>query len=243
MENQSNRNKSLESFWKGNKRLFFGVVLIVIGTAWIFEQTGLMPRMLKEVIFSWQMLLIAFGIFSLNNENKLTGWIFISLGTIFLLPEVIEIPRVLTRLRWPILLIILGLIILVRRRSEPREIIGRSGEGIDFFDDFVVFGGREVIVNSQQLVGGRSTTMFGGSEYDLRVSKLSEEGAVIDCVSLFGGTSFKVPPDWLVKNEVSTILGAFSDKRGNVIADTTNPSKCLVIRGFTAFGGIEVKNF
>ncbi len=243
MENKPTKFDTMESFWKGNKRLFFGVVLIVIGGVWIFEQTGLMPRVLQDVVFSWQMLLIGIGVFSLNNGNKVTGWVLVSLGGIFLLPEVMEIPRALSQLRWPILLIVLGMVILIRRKKEPQEIRGRTGDGIDFFDDFVVFGGREVIVNSQQLLGGRSTTLFGGSEYDLRVSKLSDEGAVIDCVSLFGGTSFKVPPDWFVKNEVSTILGAFSDKRGNVIADTSNQSKRLVIRGFTAFGGIEIKNF
>ena len=115
---------------------------------------------------------------------------------------------------------------------------------MDFFDDFVVFGGREVFINSQNFYGGKITTIFGGAEYDLRNALLSNNGAVIDSVAVFGGCGFKVPPDWTVKNEVTAVFGGFSDKRGasphQVISD---PSKTLVIKGFTAFGGIEIKHF
>jgi hypothetical protein len=105
-----------------------------------------------------------------------------------------------------------------------------------------MFGGREIMINSQQLKGGKCTSIFGGSEYDMRVANMSANGAIIDCVSIFGGTGFKIPPDWAVKNEVSTIFGAFTDKRGNVIPNSNDPSKILIIRGFTAFGGVEIKN-
>jgi predicted membrane protein len=114
---------------------------------------------------------------------------------------------------------------------------------MNFFDDFVIFGGREIVVNSQSLIGGKVTSIFGGSEYDLRNVTLSENGAVIDCVSIFGGAGFKIPPDWTVKNEVTTIFGAFTDKRGSILPDFQNLEKTLILRGFTAFGGIEIKNF
>ena len=41
-------------------------------------------------------------------------------------------------------------------------------QGMDYFDDFVVFGGREVFINSLNFYGGKITTIFGGAEYDLR---------------------------------------------------------------------------
>ena len=78
----------------------------------------------------------------------------------------------------------------------------------------------------------------------MRQAGLSENGAVVDCVSIFGGCGFKVPPDWTVKNEVTAIFGAFSDKRGSTLNQViTNPTKTLVIKGFTAFGGIEIKHY
>ena len=117
-----------------------------------------------------------------------------------------------------------------------------NARNMDVFDDFVVFGGREVFINSQNLLGGKTTSIFGGTEYDLRRAQMSSSGAVIDCVCMFGGCTLKVPPDWTVKNEVITILGGFADKRGQSFHDTTiDPSKTLIVKGFTAFGGIEVK--
>ena len=46
---------------------------------------------------------------------------------------------------------------------------------MDVFDDFVIFGGREIFVNSQGLIGGKTTSIFGGTEYDMRRSVLSPQ--------------------------------------------------------------------
>jgi hypothetical protein len=120
----------------------------------------------------------------------------------------------------------------------------RSRQGMDYFDDFVVFGGREVFINSQNFYGGKITTIFGGAEYDLRNTHLSTNGAVIDSVSVFGGCGFKVPPEWTVKNEVTAVFGGFSDKRGAAPRYINpDPSKTLIIKGFTAFGGVEIKHY
>jgi hypothetical protein len=40
------------------------------------------------------------------------------------------------------------------------------------------------------------------------------------------------------------VFGAFSDKRGATFSNiVSNPSKTLVIKGFSAFGGVEIKHF
>ena len=78
----------------------------------------------------------------------------------------------------------------------------------------------------------------------MRQAALSPNGAVVDCVSVFGACGFKVPPDWAVKNEVTAIFGAFVDKRGSTLNQiATNPAKTLTIKGFCAFGAIEIKHF
>jgi predicted membrane protein len=233
----------MESQYKVNRRVMFGIILIAVGGIWILQQLGVIPPVLREILISWQMLLILIGAFSLINGNDVTGWILILIGGVFLIPHMVEVPWELRRLAWPVLLVVAGAVMLVRYRRKPEISIRNDEKQLDFFDDFVVFGGREIVVNSQSLIGGRSTVIFGGSEYDLRIARLCPDGAVIDCVSVFGGNSFKIPPDWAVKNEVSTIFGAFTDKRGNVIPDRHDLSKTLIIRGFTAFGGIEIKNF
>ncbi len=227
---------------RANKRLFFGLFLIAIGGVWILERLGLIPNAVDDILISWQMLLIGIGIFSLIGGNRTPGLILIMIGGFFLIPEVAEIPYELRRLAWPLLLVGLGIILLFRTRKKNEPTFDRGASSTDVFDDFVIFGGREIFVNSQNLIGGKTTSIFGGTEYDMRRTVMSPNGAVVDCVTIFGGCTFKVPPNWTVKNEVTTVFGAFSDKRGATFhEDATDASKMLVIKGFSAFGGIEVK--
>lgn len=191
------------------------------------------------------MLLIGIGVFSLIGGNRTSGTVLIVIGGFFLIPEIITIPYELRRIGWPLLLIGVGVILLVTHRKKDEPLMhDRSRQGMDYFDDFVVFGGREVFINSQNFYGGKITTIFGGAEYDLRNTHLSTNGAVIDSVSVFGGCGFKVPPEWTVKNEVTAVFGGFSDKRGAAPRYINpDPSKTLIIKGFTAFGGVEIKHY
>lgn len=229
-----------------NKRIYLGLFLIAIGSFWILERLDLIPDIWNDILISWQTLLIAIGIFSLIGGNRTTGTVLIVIGGFFLLPELFTIPPELRKIGWPLLIIGIGVVLLVThslKKNVPP--IPESGKrGMDYFDDFVVFGGREVFVNSQNFYGGKNTSIFGGTEYDLRQTHLSANGAVIDCVSIFGGCAFIVPPDWTIKNEVTAAFGGFTDKRGKSINQIIpDPSKTLIIKGFAAFGGIEVKHF
>jgi len=236
----------MEKHISSNKRVYLGLFLIALGGIWILERLNLIPDIWDDILISWQMLLIGIGIFALIGGNKTTGTVLIVIGGFFLIDEVIPIPYDLRRMGWPLLVIGIGVVLLIthtKKRNEP-PIPEASKQGLDYFDDFVIFGGKEVFVNSQNFYGGKTTSMFGGTEYDLRQTKLSKNGAIIDCVSVFGGCGFKVPPDWTVKNEVTAIFGAFTDKRGSTLNQIViDPSKTLVIKGFSAFGGVEIKHF
>lgn len=237
----------MENRGSENKRVYVGLFLIGIGAIWILEKLNLIPEVWEDIFISWQMLLIGIGVFSLLGGNKNTGTILIAIGGFFLLDDIFDIPGELRQIGWPLLIIIAGVLMLVshgRRKNEPVLNEAKTNSGLDYFDDFVIFGGREVLVNSQNLYGGKTTSMFGGTEYDLRQTRLSENGAVIDCVCIFGGCGFKVPPDWTIKNEVTSIFGAFTDKRGATFNSiTANPSKTLIVKGFAAFGGVEIKHY
>lgn len=230
-----------------NKRIYFGIFLIALGGFWILERLNLIPDFLDDILISWQMLLIGIGIFSIIGGNKTSGTVLIVVGGFFLVPELTYIPNELRKIGWPMLIIGIGVVLLIthgRKRQEAPPSAESGSQSMDYFDDFVVFGGREVFINSQKFYGGKTTSMFGGAEYDFRQADLSPNGAVVDCVSVFGGCGFKVPPDWTVKNEVTAVFGAFSDKRGSTFNQiVSDPSKTIVIKGFTAFGGIEIKHF
>lgn len=248
---------------KSDKRFYFGVILIAVGVILILERLNLIPESVADMLISWQMLLVGVGVLSLIGGNRTAGIIMIVVGATFMIPELITVPQEVRRIYWPLILVAIGVVILMRQRdSQP---IGKvndpiinipnddtsklsgsaySTDSFNTFDDFVIFGGREIFVTSQALAGGKATSIFGGIEFDLRKASLQPGGAVIDCVSVFGGCGFKIPMDWNVRNEVTTIFGAFTDKRGETYNDRYyDPSKTLVIKGISMFGGIEVKHF
>jgi len=237
----------MEKMQSSNKRVYFGVFMIAVGSLWILERLNLIPQFWDDILISWQMLLIGIGIFSIIGGNKTTGTILVVIGGFFLIPEITNIPYELRRIGWPMLIVGVGVVLLVtqgghHKKEPPVFEHGQTNSNNNYFDDFVIFGGREVYLDSQNFVGGKTSSIFGGTEYDLRQARLSEHGAVIDVLTVFGGTGFKVPPDWTVKNEVTAIFGGFTDKRGNSINHiVSDPSKTLVIKGFASFGGVEIK--
>src|SRR6056297_2014642 len=162
-----------------NKRVLFGLFLILLGGFWIFLKLDIIPDAWDDVLVSWQMLLIGIGVFSLIGGNRTSGIILIFIGAFFIIPDVIHVPYELRRIGWPLLIIGIGVALLLtyRKGQELPFKKEESGRGMDYFDDFVIFGGREVLVNSRQFLGGKSTSIFGGAEYDMRQSQLSKTGA------------------------------------------------------------------
>ena len=227
---------------KENKRFYFGVILIAVGGILALQRLEIIPWGVADMLISWQMLLIAIGVFSLMAGNRVAGVVLIAIGGFFIFPEIIHIPPEIKRLRWPMALIALGIVLLYRQKGFSRQIEqGPEQTKFDQFDDFVIFGGREIFINYTDLKGGKCTSIFGGIEYDFRKAQLSPQGAIIDCLCIFGGTGIKVPADWNVRNEVTTIFGAFTDKRGESFQSGYDPTKTVVIKGITLFGGIEIK--
>jgi predicted membrane protein len=236
-----------------DKRFYFGVILIALGVILILERLNLIPESVADMLISWQMLLVGIGVLSLIGGNRTAGTILIVIGGTFMIPELITVPHEIRQIYFPLILVTIGIVILFRHRGPQKFQLSKEndplntvplGDTFNTFDDFVIFGGREIFVNSQALAGGKATSIFGGIEFDLRKANLQPGGAIIDCVSVFGGCGFKIPMDWNVRNEVTTIFGAFTDKRGDTYSDKYyDPSKTIIIKGVSIFGGIEVKHF
>lgn len=233
---------------RSDKRLYFGIILIALGVILFLKKLNIIPESVSDFLISWPMLLIGFGIMSFIGGNRPAGTILVVIGGFFLFPDFIDF--------WPLVLIAVGISLLFHRShiplvnrvpgvKPPLEYESIPNDNLhNTFDDFVIFGGREIFINSQAFAGGKATSIFGGMEFDLRKANMSPGGALIDCVSIFGGCGFKIPMDWNVRNEVTTIFGAFTDKRGETYSEKYyDPSKTILIKGISIFGGIEVKHF
>lgn len=232
------------------KRVILALFLITGGTLAILGKTNLIPENIYEIIFSWQMLLIAIGIYQLaGKSNSISGFILIAVGGVFLIPEFFETTISNQQLVWPAVLIAVGLIILFRGNKhwhKDVQMAFKKGDinDKDYLNDNHVFGGGDFIVTSDNFKGGKVSSLFGGGKYDFRKCKLHEsQENVLEVSMIFGGIELIVPADWNIKVEVDAIFGGFSNKKSEYMATNIDYSRQLIIRGSAIFGGGEIKRF
>jgi predicted membrane protein len=236
-----------------SNNMLTGVFILIIGVAALLKAT---LTDFPDWLFSWQMLLIAFGMFvGLRHNFRGPSWlILILIGGIFLLNEIY--PDIsFRRYMWPVAIIVVGLFIILRPRRGWKFNPNKKTEGAsdsfftedtdyskeDFVDNTSIFGGAKKIVISKNFKGGDLVNIFGGTELDLSQADFTGV-AVIELTTIFGGTKLLVPSNWAVKSEAVTIFGGIEDKRRmQTITEATE--KTLYIRGTVIFGGIEIKSF
>lgn len=214
-----------------HKRAIVGIILVLIGGVFLLDNLGF-DIDIPYYLFSWPAIFVVFGIINLLSGSGKAALIFFGLAAVFYLHhyDIVRIGEI-----WPLILIIVGLSFIIGRRSGPKRISERKE---DSFDEIAIFGGTERKFVSEKLQGGKITCVFGGSEIDLRGSK-AEDGVVIEIFCMFGGVELMVPEDWKINMDATAIFGGFSDSRKNI---SITSATTVHIKGFTMFGGGEVKN-
>ena len=243
------------------RKIVLGLIIIALGAFLLADNLSGLSGYLRSIIFSWPMLLVAIGFLNLfGRRSYMTGLILIIAGGFFLIPKIFyNIDIDFTRLFWPVILIAIGLMIIVRRgmgyehrhfhrhfhhhfHTQTLNDNSNSNNSDDgYIDEVNIFGGGKKNIMSQNFKGGRITCIFGGSELDFTHAQLAEGTNVIDIVCMFGGTSLIVPADWKVRSDVVSILGGFSDKRVS-ITSSSSQNRELIIKGVAIFGGGDVKS-
>ena len=246
---------------RGHSHVWGGLFILGIGALLLLRQVGFF---IPDWVFTWQMLLIAIGIFSgIKSGFRGAGWfILILIGAIFMYDR-FEPAVDLRRYMWPLILIGIGLLIILKpkryhrwkhgkrfkERFEKWEESHRSSSvddpqnysKEDFLDVTSIFGGVKKIVVSKNFKGGDITNFMGGTE--INFSQADIQGTVtIDATNIFGGAKFVVPASWDVKSEATAIFGGIDDKR-DLHAIKPDPNKVLIIDGTCIFGGIEIRNY
>ncbi len=228
-----------------NTRKTWGILLVILGGLLVVNSLDLLPLRLKDIVISWEMLLIVIGVFSLvNNQSKVIGIILISLGGFFLIENFWDFPYYIRKAFWPSVVVVFGLYLMLSPPKYFKNRKERSNEDSrDFIDEVSIFGGGERMVTSNELKGGRITSIFGGSKINLMNSQLAVGENILDTFSCFGGTTIIVPAGWNVRIEVASIFGGFSDKRDRMPNLVFDQERVLIIKGLAIFGGGEVKSF
>ena len=142
---------------------------------------------------------------------------------------------------WPVLLILFGLS-LALGRIRPRP----TGTESDTVSGFALFGGVERRALSTRFREADLTALFGGATLDLRDVErdVGDDPIRVSATAMFGAVEVIAPREWNVKMDVLPIFGAAEDSRLRAERDRERESGAvdLVVDGFVAFGGIEVKD-
>jgi len=233
--------------------IWLGVFLLLIGSVFLLRRLGFD---FPDFLFSWQMFLIALGIFvGIRKDFQGAGWlILILIGSLFMINEFFVFGE-LRRFILPIILIGSGLFFIFRPKrdyqffpNDPNNIEGGEGKALppnmlseDYIDTTSIFGGTKKRVFSKNFRGGNMVNIFGGSEIDLSQADINGT-AIIEVTAMFGGATLVVPSHWNVISNAVAILGEVKDKR--IVQNLPEENgKTLLIKGTVMFGGVDIKSF
>ena len=253
-----------EMKWEENDRgghLWMGLFLLGVGVVVLLKK---MMVPMPVWLYSWQMLLIAFGFFrALRHRFRPGGWLLLVLVGGFFLADEYFYPGQLQYHFWPAVLILLGLLFIVRSRKKYRRVqwekktivedLNNAGGPDDSgtfkvrkkykkrVDILSIFSYTKKKVLSKEFKGGDVISFFGGTELDLTQADFNGK-AKLDVTAFFGGVKLIIPPHWTIKSDVESLLGSIEDKR-SVVVSTEDPGKVLYLDGLVFLGGIEINSY
>ncbi|MDX1700022.1 MAG: LiaF-related protein [Melioribacteraceae bacterium] len=225
-----------------NGRIWLGAALILIGLLLFMRNFHF--HIFDIDIFSWPLIALIAGLFIIfYHKDSFFGWLLIVVGGIGLTSRYLGISfRSVIIDYWPVLLIILGAYTLIRAfggsKDKAEDVIEEKDH---YLDEFSVFGDKSKFIKTENFLGGKTTSLFGEMNIDLREAALQRYNTVLDSITLFGSTNIYLPADWEVVIKTVTIFGGFEDKRTKSSTEKSD-KKILVIKGLVLFGGGELKN-
>lgn len=235
---------------RSRKGMFTGILILTAGVIWLFDNMGYYA---PDWLFHWPMILIIGGVFSGLNDGfrRPITWILIGVGVAFTLGDILVIPLHLFEYFWPMMVIIIGLIILIRPKKErviKDHINGTTKihdenefEKGSVLDGLALFNATKKNIFSKDFRGGETVTVFGGTEINLLQADF-EHPITIEAVVVFGGLKLIVPPNWDVRIEATNILAGIDDKRSSSI-QVVPENKVLILTGIVVFGGIDIVSY
>ena len=117
-----------------------------------------------------------------------------------------------------------------------------STSGANYLHVECVFSGTRQRLETQDFLGGKVTTVFGGAEIDLRSVATNREEISMKAEAVFGGIELWVPAHWKTIVRGSAFFGGFEDKTFPAAPGASGKAPRLVVTGAAVFGGVVVKN-
>ena len=228
-----------------SKRFLIGFIVLAAGLGILLSNLGILNYEIKHYLLRWEVILIALGlIFILSHDSKGFGIVLLLVGSAFYVRDFFNLHFNFWQIFWPAMLILLGILMLFRRKFDhPHFEKKNMSSSDDIIDEVAVFGGGSRTIVSQNFQGGKILAIFGGSDFNLLRARMAPGQNCIEVLAVFGGLKLIVPEDWNVRISAFSIFGGFSDKhRIQPRESSSQPESELIIKGFVIFGGGEIRS-
>lgn len=214
-----------------------------------------------------------------NYVDVATGLCVIAFGTLLLLHTTGFMALAQILRLWPIVLVVVGaaIVLQARRGEDARRRVSVGGliwllllgtmfsyafdrrakypEGVrdGRISSFNVMHGDRDAPFSGEFKGAHLTSVMGGANIDLRQATIAPgEPVVIDVFTVMGGCVIRVPSDWIVDVQTTSIMGGVKDDRQRGAArasdgatDAPAPMGApprVIVTGTAIMGGVSIKS-
>ena len=195
-------------------------------------------------LISWRLIPLIIGINALMKKDYINGVISIIFAIIFYIPDFLTAAeRVQYYKLWPLALVAIGVIILLKRQF-PKQFDGTQiQEGdLHYINESYIMGGSSKKFFTKEFIGGKINCIMGGSEINLTEADLVSN-SVLNIFVVAGGIGLRVPKEWNIQLDIMAIAGGVDDKITKYPENVVNPSKRLILTGYVVAGGIEIKRY
>jgi len=235
--------------------------LICAGAVLFLNNLGVLP--IWDVWSYWPLILVAVGISRAASASRFLarawGLVLILAGIGFLLQN-LGILRIRGDLSWPLMLIFIGIVILLKtveaHRDHPLPFTGPSAnphlgwqsETASAQDqslkEWVLFGSLKRRIITNDFRGGMVFCVFGEINIDLRNAQISPASGpvTIEANANFGAINLIVPETWRVHLRGIGIFGGYEDRTIPPRPQPDIPTPLLLVTGFATFGAVVVRN-
>lgn len=219
-------------------QLLIGLTVVALGVLFTLDNLDLIRS--GPILRWWPIVVVLIGVSKLvgygSGRHVLAGGLITTAGLWLLLSSIDAVPWGFWDL-WPLALVFVGGSLIAGSLRRPR-VVGADGDPRDQANLFVMMGGVEHKMVSQQFRGGEATAVMGGVELDLRHAKAAGDTVVVQVLAWWGAVELFVPSDWKVTSEALHLMAAFEDNTKPQLPTTTH----LIVRGLVVMGAVEVKN-
>src|SRR5260221_14259967 len=218
-------------------KLVVGIFFTVVGVLLALDNLDILYA--GDVLRFWPVLFIVIGALKFNDAGSRGLAVFSIAAGALMLANNTHWLRLSLRLFWPLVLIAIGLVIVLRAFGVvvPTALLltapmGRSGDTL-----WSVFNHRKLMRPANEMAGKRLVAFMGAHVLELTEPATYDGPIIIEAMAMWGGIELKVPPGWEVIVDVVPVMGGIDAR-----TSAARGGRQLIVRGLVWMAGLEVKN-